>query len=660
MKSDAEYLQTKRASLAPFFLDEIPRIRASIESAVGGDFLADIEEYEKERNTFISKFRRVPLGSESFMVILRRWNSYTPSLPADEVHKGGLSQYSVGGVYFLFLQSVEGSLLPGYGLVIDPGYNFIHNFGAAGFGLDDIDGILMTHAHNDHTNDFESLLSLLFQRNHRHLAGRRPKQVDLFLNVGSFKKFSNYLDLARVEEKDYIGKVIVMSPGQVHHVPGRDDIECSILTLHTNHHEIVTADYSLGLCFKIGDRNILLTGDTGWRFETALRNENFLSSQGVYTREEAETGNVDLLVSHIGTVTRAEFEYNADQSIDSVFYDKHLGALGVIAIVEQWKPNVCVISEFGEELTRVRTHLVREIETTLKKLHSGICCIPGDVGLFMFLDSEKSLCYSSRQLVDVDSLAYEETESDGVRSIKYYSRDTVEKLDPDARAEFVRSLRIVNGLASYRKQYLTKVAQEHGIEDTAKESLVSAFGLLSWDYDPWSMESYSSSVRGLLFALSAVINDPRELLDIISENPYSVETASVYDSYHAAPETAAILKGLTEVCWTAGYGQNTPSSVDRILNERHPVQPKAVLDACKAGDIDGARAALQRLRDRTLGDVWPDLPTISRLCVLQEDRVECDGLPLTHSEEHSCELYRRYTAAVQARRSQLDALARVS
>ena len=168
MKTSIDRINAKKESLGNFLPKEIARIRKTLEKAVSGNFLDAIEAYEKERNTFISKYRQCPLGSESFLVVLRRWNSYTPSLPMAQHNMDGLNQYSIGGGYYLFLQSEEGSLNHGYGLVIDPGYNFIHNFGSAGFGLDDIDGILMTHAHNDHTNDFESILSLLYQRNHKY------------------------------------------------------------------------------------------------------------------------------------------------------------------------------------------------------------------------------------------------------------------------------------------------------------------------------------------------------------------------------------------------------------------------------------------------------------------------------------------------------------
>ena len=203
-----------KEGLLSFLKEETKRIAEDLSKTHPYDFLEAVEQLEAERAAFISQSRRLPIDCETFFVVLRKWNSYTPSLPIGSSKMGSMNQYSIGGGYFLYVQGKENRLSPGYGLVIDPGYNFIHNFGQAGFCLDDIDGIFITHAHNDHTNDFESLLSLLFQRNGKYIKRRKPKKVDLFLNVGSFKKFSNYLDLANNKNnRNYIGKVTVMSPG---------------------------------------------------------------------------------------------------------------------------------------------------------------------------------------------------------------------------------------------------------------------------------------------------------------------------------------------------------------------------------------------------------------------------------------------------------------
>ena len=74
-------------------------------------------------------------------MVLRKWNSYTPALPS------GGDEQSRGGGYFIWHN--------GHGTVIDPGYNFIQNLDEACCRLCDINNIVLTHAHNDHTIDFK-------------------------------------------------------------------------------------------------------------------------------------------------------------------------------------------------------------------------------------------------------------------------------------------------------------------------------------------------------------------------------------------------------------------------------------------------------------------------------------------------------------------------
>lgn len=640
MSMGQERGKSKMDSLQKFLPDEVARIRTALQVAAGCDFLQASEEYERQRNTFISKCRQVPLGSESFLVVLRRWNSYTPSLPTPDQSRNALSQYSVGGGYFLFLQSDEehlgpGCVRPGYGLVVDPGYNFIHNYGAAGFALDDIDGILLTHAHNDHTNDFESLLSLLYQRNHRNAGKKEPKTVDLFLNVGSFKKFSNYLDLARKDPQDHIGHVVVMSPGQSHVIPGRDDIDASLLTLYTKHHEIVTADYALGLCVTIGGRTVLFSGDTGWDLETSLRNEAFLRAHEVYTREEMDKGNVDLLVAHIGTVTRKEVYLTPMTPLKDVFYDKHLGLLGVIAICEQWKPQTCVVSEFGEELTRSRLPLVREIETTLRKLPSSVHCFPGDIGLFLFLDSARALCYFKESLIDAKDLSYDEGNSDGVTAIKYFSNSSVSELGAEPRANLVKTISMTKGLQLYRK---------FTSGNKTKAELQAAFDALQWwENDPSS--DYSSEAVECLCALSAVIDTPDDLIRVLKRNPHVSEISQVLADYYVPADLVRILDDLAMVCYAAGFGCADPSSpLDRALLKHYADVPAAIVEDCLQGRYLDARAKLDQIRERKIDDVWASVSEEERLHILFEDRPDTRTLAINDAERAALGINASYLA----------------
>lgn len=114
------------------------------------------------------------LNKRSELIVLRRFNSYTPVLvkksnsnedPDDK------KELSKGGGYFLVCK--------GYGIVIDPGYDFIENYinheyePGKTLSLNHIDAVIITHAHNDHYGELDSLQNLIYQFNSRLRIRRR-------------------------------------------------------------------------------------------------------------------------------------------------------------------------------------------------------------------------------------------------------------------------------------------------------------------------------------------------------------------------------------------------------------------------------------------------------------------------------------------------------
>jgi hypothetical protein len=560
----------RQGSLRKLLIKEMPRIHRSLSSRGKKDFLNTIEQQEKDRSSFISSYRKIPLGCESFFVVLRKWNSYTPSLPGTDKTFKNVNQYSIGGGYFLFIQGKENTLDPGYGLVIDPGYNFIHNFGLAGFCLDDIDGILITHAHNDHTNDFESLLSLLYQRNSKFLGKRKPRKIDLFLNVGSFKKFSNYLDLANTKnEKNYIGKVTVMSPGQIHGLHNKDNIDFQIFTLYTNHHEIVTADYALGICFRLSDRIILMTGDTGWKYETALNNTNFLIGNSCIKEGE----KIDVLVPHIGSIKRYEFDINnTGIDIESNYYDTHLGILGTISSIERWKPELCIISEFGEELTGLREKLVRELEVTCKSLSKDTYFVPGDIGLFILLDRKQTICYLNNELVDWKKIDYADIETAVQHSIKYISKKGLLGLSGRIRNRTLKKIEIKDSLSKFKACYYKELIKTFKIREKLNKAMglideIASFEANMDSQDPSEIEECEMKVIGMIMALSCLENDPEKLISALANGWSSVHVVDTLERYHFYVSPCILDFSLR--VYGIGYGKfNDPGDIQYQKNMR--------------------------------------------------------------------------------------------
>jgi len=160
-----------------------------------------IKEKEEELKKFIKEGKTKVSKNKNQLVVLRKWNSYTPVLPPKREDYS-----SKGGGYFIRFDKI--------GIVVDPGYNFIENFLKSGFKLDDIDYIFISHAHNDHTVELEGIFSLLYKRNKEEKI-KKVKKVNLYMNLGAFKKFSGYFDLSKPDEKSFIENIIILNKHQV-------------------------------------------------------------------------------------------------------------------------------------------------------------------------------------------------------------------------------------------------------------------------------------------------------------------------------------------------------------------------------------------------------------------------------------------------------------
>lgn len=344
-------------------------------------YLASIAENKLKFDKFISPGKNVKAGSFSFLSVLRRWNSYTPVLPQRKTH-------TKGGGYFIHHNDI--------GIVIDPGYNFIENFLNEGFKLDDIDVVIITHAHNDHTVELESIMSLLFKRN-KNKDEKDYKQIDIYLNLGTFKKYAAFFDLSREKYPNYIRDIVLMDSYNQYNVPkDRFNSDLTIITNVVQHHEMITSKYALGFIIKCGDKFIKFTGDTGWNDDIERKNMEFYESISI--------PQIDILIPHIGSIEKNEFDFDNSISLEEnrrkkVFYDNHLGLLGCICMIKKYMPSLVVVSEFGEELKDIRPDIVNALESAART-----DCLTGDIGLHIHIEEMKVLCSKSGILTNYNNI----------------------------------------------------------------------------------------------------------------------------------------------------------------------------------------------------------------------------------------------------------------
>ena len=351
--------------------------------------------------------------------ILQRWNSYTPILKDSKAP-------SKGGGYYIDTGRK--------GIVIDPGFDFIQNFRDAGFYLNDIDYIFISHAHNDHSADLESLTTLLHDYNEKEIKGNkysyekpntiyqqmlrkhpdkreseinalvkkeyerspRRKRFNIVLTQSTNRKFS-FLDIQSSSDftLTLINSVSAKTLfGESSRIQASDNNKISWYPIYAKHFDLISDAHCVGFIFTLrkteNGKNhestaLVYTGDTG--FDKDIKK--------LYTKIKALNYKQTILLAHIGGFKKDE-KYNLygerqqDQEINGeAFYRYHLGRLGLARLAEILQPDLCIISEFGEEFRNLCRIDLAKLYTKKFKDHSRgkkTIFIPADIGLKVSLD----------------------------------------------------------------------------------------------------------------------------------------------------------------------------------------------------------------------------------------------------------------------------------
>lgn len=318
-----------------------------------------INEKESKFKNFISAKKSIT-KDKNFIIVLRRWNSYTPALSSDIERRKG-------GGYFLSWN--------GKGIAIDPGFNFIENFFTNGFNISDIDAIFITHSHLDHTSDFESLMTLIFEHND-NLPLEEKKKIDIFLNFSCLNKFANLLSL----DKSVVRKIYVLQHNFIFDLSERYGF--TLLPTKAKHKELWGDEYSVGLIFDLlytdGESNKKKKFRLGMTVDTGYTNEI-----GMQFKDS------DILIAHIGSIKEREFDLNLN--LNDRLYKNHLGLIGTTKFIKDAAPRLAVISEFGEELGSLRADVSKAIEGVVKDRRIRRC-ISGDIGMKILLPDIEVRC----------------------------------------------------------------------------------------------------------------------------------------------------------------------------------------------------------------------------------------------------------------------------
>jgi tetratricopeptide (TPR) repeat protein/ribonuclease BN (tRNA processing enzyme) len=339
--------------------------------------------YEEKLNNTLEP-RENP-SKENFIMVLRRWNSFTPAMITD-------TESNRGGGYILYWN--------GKGIVIDPGFDFLYNLFQNKLKIYDIDAVIITHSHIDHCNDFESILTLIHEYN-ESLEGKKKiydsrnpkkenikskkeierynqdlinqkKKIDIFLNLGAMKKFLSWIPI----DDEKIRRIYPLEKNVIYDL---DDYKMKIKVMKSIHNEVLTKSYSVGLVFE-------LYGSKGYNKRKPFR-IGFTSDTRCDESVLKQYKNLDVIIPHLGSVEENDFQIFSDKK-----HKNHLMLKGVISALSKTNAKLAIISEFGEELGEHRLKIVSALNEVFQA-EKGLKCITGDIGLKVSIPDLRVNCH---------------------------------------------------------------------------------------------------------------------------------------------------------------------------------------------------------------------------------------------------------------------------
>lgn len=319
---------------------------------------------------------------------IHKWNSASP------LYSRGLSQ---GGGYFLTLRTSTGGLK---GVAIDPGYDFYAIMRDLGLGIADIDAIVITHDHDDHTESVEGILSLLAKYND-HNKERRSKVIEIFGSAGVLLKFHGLLSATDPFGNKEINFHLLF-PGNT--IKAKDKLGFDIVVNPAYHTERWTSqESSVGLVIdsnlklKSGEKlKIGITGDTRY-------------SEGL-GRHYADC---QIMLLNIGSIEKEEGK----------LLSQHLGMLGCINLLKEarlGKPLLAILTEFGEEFVGKRDIISKIIENWAQPLNGSqpqkiLKVIPADLNLEIKLEDLTVRESDTHVFFPYNLIDYEESKGDLIK-----------------------------------------------------------------------------------------------------------------------------------------------------------------------------------------------------------------------------------------------------
>lgn len=400
--------------------DQGDRLQEKCAFLIPEDIKLLLEQKQKPVDMYVDHYKRHKRRKRNCLIMMKGFSSSTPVL----LNYAKNTNFYSGGGFFIQWN--------GLGIAVDPGYMFVQNLHNCGFSVLDVDMVIVTHEHIDHSSDIRLLDDLHYNaaKNYRDYNYDWNSEDDTYSkNLQEEHKIHWYLDQVTCEEAVLLAKrgsgfdgecnelyCITMESGEADDIQQKFEGYAQVLkqskiqiasnvslSLFHTRHEIdykqgddVFFSHTFGCVFECQTEDgesacIGYTSDTSWQEEISKdMMEQFTECQ--------------IVIANISGIYEDDILLKKGKP-------RHLGYFGCYKIIDGLlrddKSNLrlFLLSEFSNQITDIRYSVSRYLQSEVNRLADDCgrehpIIIPTEVGVTIDLNTFRIRCTSCGSYVD--------------------------------------------------------------------------------------------------------------------------------------------------------------------------------------------------------------------------------------------------------------------
>ncbi len=307
------------------------------------------------------------------LFILKGLSSSTPYLYNSIISNG----HFTGGGLFINWDNL--------GIVIDPGFGFVENMQKNKIFIDDIDIVIITHFHIDHTNDIRLLDDLNRSINHKVKDFDSEEEYNVYRSISKHKyhQIKWFVDSDTHQHlmqnlNPLINDIHILNESEFN-VPINLSESIEFLPFPTQH---VQVDH-----LEAGNIRSKFKNNT---FGFKLRLKDLTQDKYAVFGYTSDTAFFGDLLEYLSDVTYLVANISGiyeDDYLQIKYKGRHLGYAGCKKILEKTSPQILIVSEFWNGVTDLRYDVCKDLQN-----YAQSKVLPGEIGLQINLLNDSVKC----------------------------------------------------------------------------------------------------------------------------------------------------------------------------------------------------------------------------------------------------------------------------